>query len=264
MDQPLDDLHPPIPTTWTHQPAARSKGWLRSIFLVSLTWLMVGLVAVVLYPETVEGLVARGLEPLAALGDTTAIPGDPGNEPGSLICSDVDRSHATRLNRGASLMKRTREGLNLYDELLTNDVCITVRDLGYFAGFAIPRRSLDGDWTHSTIEIDRDHLETVGTDVLAATLIHEATHLDRSFNGTSCLTSDDCTTLPNGVELEEEVAAHAAEARWWIAVHGRSGKSSLDPVDLWQNQLAYAYLAGSDTFADFVESFRSDPEEASR
>jgi hypothetical protein len=264
MEQPLD-YHQPTPlTAWPPQPATKSTGWRLSICLVILIWLLVGSFAAMLHAETVKGLVARGLAPIVALGNAPISPGDSGNEPGSLICNDVSRRHAARLTGGASLMKRSNEGRNLYNELLANDVCITVRDLGYFAGFAIPRRSLDGGWTHSTVEIDRDHLESVGSNILAATLVHEAAHLDRAFHGTSCHTSDDCTELHNGVLLEEEVAAHAAEARWWIAIYGRDGKSDPDPVEAWQNQLAFAYLAGSETFEEFVESFRSDPEEASR
>jgi hypothetical protein len=264
MEQPLDFQESTIPTAGPRHRSAKSASWRVSIFVVTLTWLTVGFLAVTLHPETVTGLVARGLGPIVALGDASISPGDPCNEPGSLVCNDVSRTNASRLTGGTSLMKRTNEGRNLYNELLANDVCLTVRDLGYFAGFAIPRRSLDGGWTLSTIEIDREHLESVGSDVLAATLVHEAAHLDRAFHGTSCLTGDDCSTLENGVFLEEEVAAHAAEARWWIAIYGRDGKSDPDPVENWQNHLAFAYLAGAEPFEDFVESFRSDPEEASR
>ncbi len=114
------------------------------------------------------------------------------------------------------------------------------------------------------VKIDQRTPGTVGADVVAATLVHEAAHLDRSFHGTTCLADDSCTVLTNAVLLDEEVAAHAAEARWWLAIYGREGKSDPDPVAAWQNHLATAYLTGPESFAAFVESFRSDAEEASR
>jgi hypothetical protein len=250
---------------WSHldrRPSKRSSGWRSSFAVVALTWLAVGLLAVTLHPGAVERLLARGLDPLAtAARNAVVVPGDPGNEPGSLICNDVGERHAVRLTRAASLMQRTNEGRNLHRELIANDVCLTVRDLGYYAGLAIPRRSL-GDWSHSTIEIDRDHLESSTTDILATTLVHEATHIDSTIQGTTCLDAGGCTVLANDVLLDEEIAAHAAEARWWLAIYGRSGKADPDPVAAWENQLAAAYLAGPETYEEFVAAFRSNPEEA--
>jgi hypothetical protein len=233
-----------------------------SFAVVALTWLAVGLFAVASHPGAIEHLIARGLEPLVAARDAAVVPGDTGNEPGSFLCRDVGTTHAARLDRAMTLMRRTTEGNNLYHQLIDNDVCVTVRDLGFFAGIARPRQSLGGGWNHSTIEIDQDHLETSGTDVVATTLVHEATHIDRTIRGITCLDAGGCTVLDNDVHLEEEVAAHAAEARWWLAVYGRRGKSNPDPGAAWENQLTAAYLAGPETFTIFVQSFRSDPQEA--
>jgi hypothetical protein len=270
MDQPFDDQQ------WTTAaevgpgrafqaaiaPKAARSGWRSSLAMVGLCWFAVAVVALSLYSGALLHLVARGSEPIVAIaGNAVAVPDDPGNEAGSVLCRDVTRADATRLNRGFTLMRRTREGSQLYQELVDKDVCVTVRDLTYFAGLAIPRRQFGG-WGHSTIEIDRDHLDTAGSDVLASTLVHEATHIDRSIQGTTCVDHDDCTVLDNGVVLEEEVAAHAAEARWWLATYGRSGKEDPDLYAAWENQLAAAYLAGAKTFEAYVESFRSDPEEA--
>ena len=260
-DQARDDalIGWPLPRGRTTK---QSSGWKRSFAIVALTWLAVGFLAVSIHPAAIERLLARGLEPLASAAfDTVAVPDDPGNEPGSLACNDVGTRDSARLTRAASLMQRTNEGRTLYQELIANDVCVTVRDLGYFAGLAIPRWTF-GDWGHSTIEIDCNHLRTVDPDVLATTLVHEATHIDRSIQGTTCLDDDSCTVLDNGVELDEEVAAHAAEARWWFASYGRGGKTDPDPAAAWENALASAHLAGPDTFEDFVKSFRSNPKEA--
>jgi hypothetical protein len=274
MEQALDDRQATTPTDqgrdiapigWpppSGHTTKQSSGWKRSFAIVALTWLAVGFLAVSISPAAIEHLLARGLEPLAsAARDAAAVPDDPGNEPGALACNDVGPHDSARLTRAASLMQRTNEGRTLYQELIANEVCVTVRDLGYFAGFAIPRSTF-GDWGHSTIEIDRDHLETGSADILATTLVHEATHINRAIQGTDCVIDDSCTVLDNGVVLDEEVAAHAAEARWWLAIYGRRGKTDPDPAAAWENAIASAYLAGPDTFEDFVEAFRSNPKEA--
>jgi hypothetical protein len=272
VDQPLDDQQPVTATEADSEqvllaPITPSKPtravWRSSIAIVGLAWYSVALLALSLSSGSLVQLVAGRLEPLAAAARNAAIvPSDPGNEPGSVLCRDVEATDATRLNRGFALMRRTREGDHLYQELLDNDVCVTVRDLAYYAGLALPRQAIGGGWGHSTIEIDRQHLDTAGTDVLATTLVHEATHIDRSIQGATCLDHDDCTVLDNGVVLDEEVAAHAAEARWWLAAYGSGGKPNPDLGAAWENQLAAVYLAGPATFRDFVKSFRSDPVEA--
>ncbi|HEY7032449.1 MAG TPA: hypothetical protein VH482_14005 [Thermomicrobiales bacterium] len=257
---PSDGGAAPVPQA----PIAPSKptgtGWRSSLAVVGLCWFAVALVAVFVYAGSLVHFVTDELAPLVAFARNAAIvPTDPGNDPGSVLCRDVAATEATRLSRGFALMRRTREGDRLYEELIGNNVCVTVRDLTYYAGLALPRQAIGGGWGHSTIEIDREQVDTAGADVLAATLVHEATHIDRSIQGTNCLNHDDCTVLDNGVVLDEEVAAHAAEARWWLAAYGRRGKTNPDSAAAWENQIAAAYLAGPATFEEFVESFRSDP-----
>jgi hypothetical protein len=67
--------------------------------------------------------------------------------------------------------------------------------------------------------------------------------------------------LPNGVEIDEEVAAHTAEAEWWIAAFGTDGKRFAVRNDYGENRLARAYLRGPDAFRAFVTDYRSDPRE---
>jgi hypothetical protein len=111
------------------------------------------------------------------------------------------------------------------------------------------------------IMVDRHYVRTTRADVLAALLVHEATHLDRAFSGQACYVRMSCTTLDNGVELEEEVAAHAAEAEWWIAMYGSDGKRLALRTDAFENQLARAYQRGPHDFRAFVAGIRSDPRE---
>ena len=90
-------------------------------------------------------------------------------------------------------------------------------------------------------------------------LIHEATHVDRAITGRDCARAGGCTRLPNGVYLEEEIAAHAAEAGWWIAAFGAGGKRFAFRADYGENELAEAFLRGDTAFRDYVRDLRDDP-----
>ena len=111
--------------------------------------------------------------------------------------------------------------------------------------------------------VDRSIVRSGLADVLAAILVHEATHVRRAVDGEACFLSDDCETLQNGVPVEEEVAAHAAEAEWWIAAFGRDGKRFAVRADHGLNELAEAYLDGGILFREYVMQIRSDPREGS-
>jgi hypothetical protein len=191
--------------------------------------------------------------------DAYAHPGDPGNATGSVVCDDVSRDDALLLSRGFNLVRRTVEGSHLYQEMIDNGICVTVRDLDFHAGLAHPWDSLISGWGHSYVEIDSDHLHGSTLDIVATTLVHEATHVDRAIQGADCGLNSGCVVLNNGVRLEEEVAAHGAEARWWIDMYGSTGKPVQTMEDAWENQLAAAYLDGPDYFSDYVREMRSDP-----
>jgi hypothetical protein len=94
-------------------------------------------------------------------------------------------------------------------------------------------------------------------------LVHEATHASRYFAGKSCSESDDCTILPNGIAVSEEVAAHAAEARFWIDIHGKPNDDTFTGSVVTGNldELAAAYEAGPEAFRTYVIELRSDPRE---
>ncbi len=74
-------------------------------------------------------------------------------------------------------------------------------------------------------------------------------------------TPNACTELSNGVDLEEEVVAHEAEAQWWIAAYGRDGKDRAFTADASENRLKAAYLQGPSAFREFVREMRSDKRE---
>jgi pentatricopeptide repeat protein len=208
--------------------------------------------------DSVASTIFGGAEAL----DAYAHPGDPGNVDGSIVCDDVSKDDELLILRAFSLVRRTTDGSRLYHEMIDNGICVTVRELDFHAGLAHPWDSLVSGWGHSYVEIDADHLRESSLAIVATTLVHEATHMDRAITGTDCGYDSGCTVLKNGVRLEEETAAHSAEARWWIDMYGAEGKRVQSIDDAWENQLAAAYQNGPNYFADYVREMRSDPRES--
>ena len=194
--------------------------------------------------------------------DSFAHPSDPGNVDGSVICKDVGQDDAVIVGRAFGLMRKTANGNHLYQEMADNGVCVTVRELNFHAGLAHPWHSLISGWGHSYIEIDAEHLRDSSLDIVATTLVHESTHIDRAIQHADCGYHGGCTVLSNGVRLDEEVVAHGAEAQWWIDVYGASGKPPRTGDDVWENQLATAYEAGPIYFENYIRDLRSDPRES--
>ena len=180
------------------------------------------------------------------------------------VCPTTSSGDERRLERGMDLMRGAAEGERLFDELVRNGVCVGSEDIAYNSGYAYGRQSpTDGSWSDSYIMVSTDVLRSGETDVLAALLVHEATHMDRYINGLACNYSQSCTTLPNGVDLDEEIAAHGAEAQWWIAAYGDDGKRFATGYDYGVNRLARAYEEGGQVFGAYVRSIRSDAREGS-
>ncbi len=178
------------------------------------------------------------------------------------ICSGVTGDDEDDLEAGMNLMRGTTEGERLFDQLVDEDICVTVEDIGYNSGYAYGRQSpLDGTWSESYIAVAADLLHSGETDAIASLLVHEATHIDRYVNGLACNYRDSCTTLVNGVDLEEEIAAHGAEAQWWVEAYGGDGKRFATGYDYGLNRLARAYGEGPSVFGAYVQSVRSDSRE---
>ncbi|HEY7032448.1 MAG TPA: hypothetical protein VH482_14000 [Thermomicrobiales bacterium] len=208
---------------------------------------------------------AIGSVAIAELGEDPHL--TPRQPSGALpLCDDVPPvyGHAFRLAFG--LMRGTAEGSRLYALLIDHDICIGVTDLPYNTAYSSARH-LGDDWSGSTIMVDRRFVRSLDADVLAAILVHEATHLDRAITGQACYlkrsngSGDACTRLPNGVEVEEEVAAHSAEAEWWLAAYGDDGKRFAWRSDYSENRLLAAYVRGPSSFHAYVSSMRSDARE---
>lgn len=197
---------------------------------------------------------------LASLGES---PGFAPNPPSGTIefCAGVTDLEANALTEGVALLRGSDEGARLYDVLVENGVCIGTEDLDYNSAYAVSRWSPGAGWSESEIIIGDMFVDWLYPDVIAAILAHEATHIDRSISGTACYYVDACTTLPNGVVLEEEIVAHEAEALWWIAAYGRDGKDRAFRNDASQNRLKAAYLHGPAAFREFVRELRSDERE---
>ena len=177
------------------------------------------------------------------------------------ICAGVAEADHLRLTKGFEQVRRTDEGTNLYVLLIDHDVCVDVASIPYNCGYARANRGFFGGWSRSEIVVAEECLRIIGPDVTAALLVHEATHLSRAIAGEGCVGDRSCESLDNGVQVEEEMAAHAAEARWWIAIYGPGGRRVWSGITYSLDNLAAAYQRGPEAFRDFVISIRSDPEE---
>jgi hypothetical protein len=146
--------------------------------------------------------------------------------------------------------------------LVEHDVCVEIDDLSYALAYAQSRWSSVSGWAESRIVVDRGMIRSGAADQLAAVLVHEATHVDRVISGESCHLDDDCRLLPNGVAIDEEIAAHTAETEWWIEAFGTDGKRfAFGSQDIGENRMADAYLDGDAAFRAYVTRMRSDPRE---
>jgi hypothetical protein len=252
-------------------PARASSSWPALWFLTALNLALV--VALLLISPGVRAIAARPATwehvPLAAmqlLADRVAEQPHFAQVRGTSerpICQGTDGAEAEALADAFNLMRRTAEGQRLFSLLIEHGICVQVGEIDYNSGYSYIVRSVGGDWSRSYIQIAPRHAAGREPDVLAALLVHEATHVDRYIQGTACTLSRSCTELANGVELEEEIAAHGAEAEWWIAAYGNDGKRFAFGYDSGMNELADAYLEGDDAFADYVRDLRSDFREGS-
>lgn len=197
---------------------------------------------------------------LGAIDEQPAFASVPG-APELPLCVDVLAGDARHLADAMNLMRRTAEGSRLFDQLVNQGICVGVEEIDYNSGYALARETLPGNWSRSYIMVDRDIIDAGETDVLAALLVHEATHIDRFINGQACTYGGTCVTLPNGVDLDEELAAHAAEAGWWREAYGDDGKRFALGYGYGMNQLLHAYLAGPDDFNSYVTKLRGDDRE---
>ena len=211
------------------------------------------------FGDTTTSLLRSALESVNEKPAFGRVPGAP-EVP---LCLDVADADGRALVDAMNLMRRDDEGLRLFQQLLHEGVCVGVEDIEYNTGYALARRSITGSWSSSTIMVDREMIDADEPDVLAALLVHEATHIDRFINETACTYDDSCVTLANGVDLDEEVAAHAAEAVFWLGAYGDDGKRFSLGYAYGMNQLLDAYLAGPDAFTEYVRDLRDDRRESS-
>jgi hypothetical protein len=217
--------------------------------------------------DTPSEVFAEGLV-LAISADLAEDPHLPARPPdGALpLCASVSQVYDHAFATAFGLMRATDNGASLYDMLIERSVCIRIDDLDYNSAYSSSRQR-GGQWVSSEIVVDRGQVRTISADVLAAILVHEATHIRRTIDQTACFyepvanDEDPCETLHNGVMVTEEVAAHAAEAEFWIAMYGGNGKKRAFADDSYENSLAKAYQKGDAVFADFVRRGRSDPRE---
>lgn len=225
--------------------------------LIATSWLFVRTPFVQGAGDLPERVSATWRVGVASLGEQPALTPNP---PSQMVdfCDGVTAAQQRAIADGVALLRATDDGARLYDVLVENGVCLGVADLDFNSAYATSRWTPVDGWSNSQIVIGEYYVDWLYPDVVAAILAHEATHIDRAVNGTACYYVDACTTLPNGVELEEEIVAHEAEAIWWLAAYGRDGKDRAFSADSSENRLKAAYLRGPDAFRQYVREMRSD------
>jgi hypothetical protein len=197
---------------------------------------------------------------IADLGENPHLTPNPPDAPVE-FCEGVSAVDQQAITDGVAYLRATQDGIDLYNLLIENGVCIGTKELDFNSAYATSRWSPQSDWSDSEIIIGEYYVDWLYPDVIAAILAHEATHIQRAVDGTACYYANACTVLSNGVDLEEEVVAHEAEAQWWIAAYGRDGKDRAFAADASENRLKAAYLKGPGAFREFVREMRSDKRE---
>jgi hypothetical protein len=250
-------------------------GCLQTLAALAVTAVLVAVLAVGALWVTVERGPLRAVANLpvdVALGHVAAlaiaaVDEDPALAPAPPaqvypIAPSVPRVLQVPLVRAFDLMRATDEGARLFDQLVANDVLVSIEQLPYNAGYTATRFT-DSGWVRSNIVIDADYVRSTDIPVLAAILVHEAVHADLAIRGEACYYSDACTTLPNGIQLEEEIAAHAVEAQWWGEMFGDDGRSLAFGASFGENTLLARWREGPAAFAAYVEEMRADEREGS-
>jgi hypothetical protein len=176
------------------------------------------------------------------------------------IARSVPQGLRGPLVKALDLMRATPEGERLFTMLVENDVLISVEPLEYNAGYTSTAWSRFG-WRSSEIVISGDAVRSRTVDVLAAVIVHEAAHAERAISEEACFYRGDCETLPNGVQIEEELYAHEVEARWWREMYGDDGKGRAFGTATGENALLDAYQDGNAAFERYVRDIRGDSRE---
>jgi hypothetical protein len=184
---------------------------------------------------------------------------------GLTFCTELSTGNRNRIESAAAEMRQTGGGEDLLNLLIDERICVGVEDLKYATAYT----GYTGSQFYfrvTSVTVDEEALRKFAPDEAAAVLVHEATHVSRILNKTSCAMTRRCQRLPNGVYVEEEVAAHAAEAQFWIDLHGPEGtQTGITRTGaagaFYLNKLAQAWEEGPEAFRAFVISVRSSPEE---
>src|SRR3954451_16495682 len=98
------------------------------------------------------------------------VPTDPATMP---VCDTVPTQLDGAFQRAFGLMRGTAEGSRLYDELVSQHICVSLEELNYDFAYAQPRRVGPSDWSQTKVVVDPDFVRTGRADVLAALLVHE-------------------------------------------------------------------------------------------
>ncbi|MDQ2683143.1 MAG: hypothetical protein M3Y37_06415 [Chloroflexota bacterium] len=241
---------------WPEEPPRRNR---RHVF--SLIPVMVLLLIVAVNPFRTTALRVAGL---AAATETPA----PTVQPSGLYyCDDTSDEQIRAIELAAAEMRRTATGRHLQQTFADFPSCIGVMDMNYVAAFTTFNPNLFGSPSAVFIFIHPWVVENYAADELAAVLVHEATHAERLIDKTGCHFIETCQELPNGTFVEEEVAAHGAEAEFWMEIHGPDGTANGvsftgEAGAAYLNRMLDRYLRGPEGFREYVIMIRSDMREA--
>lgn len=184
---------------------------------------------------------------------------------GLIYCKGTGSADRKRIEAAAREIMLWDDVRPLIQELIDHNVCLTTETLSYNGGYTRVIRTSRGVVV-TKIVVDKQLVSYLKSDELAAVLVHEATHAHRVFKRANCWQVGTCDILPNGVAVEEEVAAHKAEALFWIELHGPTG--TLTGVSFsgtvgaaYENKLVAEYAKGSKSFRAYIIEIRSDPRE---
>lgn len=227
--------------------------------------ILLGIVALIIFVSNVEPFESRATRFGNFVSGANKVL--PAVEPtGLLFCPGIDQSDEQAIERAAHEMQRTAEGGRLFRQLVFEKICVGAEDMEY-AGAHTSYYSTGRGLYLIRIKFNPELIDQYSSEALAAVLIHEATHADRVLHKTACFQSGKCELLPNGVHVEEEVAAHGSEAEFWIELYGTDGKAvgltlAADDGTRFLNGLVERYNRGPEKFRQYVRYIRSDPREA--
>ena len=186
----------------------------------------------------------------------TVVPG------GIAFCAELDPNTADKVNLALDVMKSTGIGPMLAEILVESQTCIAIGDRDALPGTTSVHFDEATERYQHVISLSSSVVNEADADELAALIVHEAVHVERSINRLECSAQSHCVLTVSG-DVPDEMAARRAEALWWLARHGSRGTTGGGAYvgtqfSAFENQLLAHYLAGGVEWVDYVTTLPSD------